>query len=449
MNKSKIDKPDPNDIAPVTIEIKKSKLNGLYKSPLLKSGVTTIYVPRYKAIYAGDKLIRLLNLYIGTDKVNNDKNKWIENAQHLFLNKSALKTFLEKYNNDISMSQDNVVLKNAEYLIKHIYFSKDIPFRYNSKIWRIKSLENVKCWFPPNTRIEDTARDQYKRDWLRRIRLAYERELKEATEGVTNSAAKALAKSQLDKEFAGEYQEFQSYIKDYKQRKVDLAELLKKRIKTKENLEKIKATGVASVDNIKKAEDAEMIAAAAYKEENHKFNKTKSEGGYKELIEFIEKKRQETKNQTNILCSIELKVEERKKLLPSKADIKTGFNTIKQSCRKGDHIYSKKQKSIIDSCIELCKYPKYSNWCNTCSGIINCTLSLDKHIDIDKIRAEMKEKAASLIAAKYKTSVNTKKKKAANKQKATKKKVQINKISGGRKSRRYKKRKCSRRGSNP
>ena len=147
-------KTNPNEIGTVTIDISNDTVGGPFIpfiSPLSSSkGRTTLYIPRFKSIKRGNDLLPALQKYIGIDKVGlSNKKKWLENAQYLFMDKTAVETFLKIHTNNISSDtkDPNIIKENAAFIIKEIYFPKETFYKYKGKLRVINDSILTPCEF--------------------------------------------------------------------------------------------------------------------------------------------------------------------------------------------------------------------------------------------------------------------------------------------------------------
>ena len=376
---------NPNEIGTVKIDISNSNIDGPFQSPLSdkKSGRSILYIPRYKSIIRNDKLLPSLQKFIGIDKVGIlNKRKWVENAQHLFLDKAAIENYLKTDGSSIAeKASPDIIKSNAQYVIREIFFPETLPFKYADKNWVIQSVTDVSCNFTGMAKDENIL-GQIEATELQEIIKKYRKRLDQYKKlaGVTNEDI-ALFRKNIHQQQDKEYKEFVEKVDQYRKTKND-----------------------PDIENkIKTAKNRAMLHAP-------------------------------------VVCKVKLKLVEKKKL--TKKEILSRLNNFKNSCRPSSPGHrSQKQKDIIRTCRDLCRSSKYSKWCKTCSVFINCILEPSRPIDSSKMA-----KAATAMQSVQRGKVS--RKKTAQLKKKTTKKVPIQKT-GGRKTRHKKRKKCSRRGSNP
>lgn len=312
-------KSNPNDIGIVTIDISNGKVSGPFISPLSsnKGSATKLYIPRFKSMKYNGKLLLSLQKYIGIDKVGLlNKKKWIENAQHLFMNKTAVETFLKTHaKGNIANTKDpNIIKANAEFILREIYFPVNSLFRYKGKTWDIKNITSLSCAYQQQRLLQE----KYKNRELQKLTNEYQKLVQEQTKGITDADLKKLLMTQLWEEYGEKLKTLQQEIKNYDEK-----------------------SSTAANKKIKKALD--------------------------ELKTSLELS-------LPVFCKIRLDLKEHTGPIFTRKNIKEKFEKFKSSCRKGNYERSAKEREIIQTCRNLCRNKKYSRWCKTCSVLVNCIL---------------------------------------------------------------------------
>ena len=339
--------PALNEIGVVTLNIKDGPIKGKFISPLStnRTKYTVLYIPRYEALFDNKKLKQSLKRYIGTDKVGDNKEQWLENAQHLFMSKVDVENYLTKTVKIKPLrSSPDFLTENAEQIIREIYFPEPYKFKYNNKLWKITATPIVTCDVKDILKT-DTIVTEYKKMKLRKIRSDYIKELAEESKDVTTQEELTIIKKHLSKSYDLKYDKFQTEINKYQ----DAVHKI--------NMETI----TTSERDIKKKALAKEFSTIT-----------------KMIKDWITK----SKQQLPIHCKIELKLSDETPKKPlSIKNLKMKLTNYKRSCRKGSESQSKKQKEIIAACKKLCDSEEYNRWCSICSTVINCAINPDIHID--------------------------------------------------------------------
>jgi hypothetical protein len=345
-----------NEIGTATIKILDSKIkdlpkiniNGPFQSPLstAKTIYTNLYIPRFKSLLKDGELLESLKQYIGINIYNNDKKKWIENAQYLFINKVHIENYLKAHMKDVIADPTNptIIIENAQKIIKEFFFYDKYEFKYENKKLRIDNSPKIECTFK-GMHTNETILKNYKEKELQQVRKAYIKELTTKLKDVTNDSAKKLIKVSLEKEYTTKYGKVQKDIDKYKIKKDELDRIEKK-------IDKLPADGNTDVELTNLKGDVKKLI---------------TEPEYANLKEKIDKFKANFKLQLPLYCKIENLELEDITLQKKWWDI--------NACRKSDNNKSVKLMNLEKACKALKDKDDYTFLYNTCTQLLECASS--------------------------------------------------------------------------
>ena len=419
---------------------------------------TTFFIPRYTRLEYNNKPINSFIDYTKfDDKKNNLSESEIKKKQlELFTSKSNLEKYMNKYKSNFELtavqkniiknegdlkvsatSPETIFLQNAKFILKNILFNNTNA----SFLYRIKNGKKVPSYIKVNKdeinailtnitfvpdrysskNIEDNIVQEVQSDNLKQIKKEIDREIKNITD------------------IYGSNEGSRSLIAEINKRRNLLFLYLNYKIKVIQDT--IKATGPDTEANLNENILNIWNRNILNNEELKKFNIGSNFNDFSNEVKKLNKQFKKLMNQRirrsakyklilildpNLIVIVPEKPlnifnkEDRAKL---KVNLKTKFQNLKRSCKKGDQDLSAKQKKIIEMCKKICEDEKNCKWCDVCSSIVNCSLN-----QTIKSKCREKKKEEKLKAAAKGTTKGGSKKKHSKKKHSKKKKKRIKKL---------------------